>query len=144
MGRTILLIGAVCGVAAVLYLRPHHYVAKQIVFPVASSVDMGRVNDNYVGATGTLTGEGVRHENNAVEISCYKSEGRCLLFRVEQIGDNYLNLIGPIGMPTVFLITRWDPSLVVATNDEDSLSGYPGGCIKSTVNLGRDSYQFPL
>jgi hypothetical protein len=48
MGRAILalVIGAVCGITATLYLfPPHPYAAKEIVFPDASSLDMGRFND---------------------------------------------------------------------------------------------------
>jgi hypothetical protein len=113
------------------------YTTTEIVFPDENSIDSARFgNDDFITATGTLTGEGVKHKNNAVQVSCYEPEKRCLVFQVEQIGDNQLGDIYP---PSIFPISRWEPSLVVATSDNDSLSGYPSGCIRSTVNLGRES-----
>jgi hypothetical protein len=139
MGRAILafVIGAVCGIAATLYFRPHPNHSTEIVFPDTNSVDGARMgSDDFLFATGTLTGEGVEHKNNLVQVDCYKSEGRCLVFEVDQIAENQL---GDVYWPLDFPISRWDPLLVTATTSENSLSGYPGGCIRSTVNLERES-----
>lgn len=141
MGRAILafVIGAICGVVATLFLEPRPYHTTEIVFPMENSIDLARFgNDDFIAASRALTGEGVRHKNNTVQVSCYKPEMRCLVFQIEQIGDNQLGDIYP---PLVFPISRWEPSLVLATTSQDSLSGYPSGCIRSTVNLGRESSQ---
>jgi hypothetical protein len=132
-----LVLGVVLGVGATLYLQPHPYTTTEIVFPMANSVEGAFVgSDDFIYVTGTLTGEGVDHKNNLVQVACYKSDMRCLVFHVEQIGDNQL---GDVYWPLAFPISRWEPLLVVAASDEDSLRGYLTGCIRSTVNLGRES-----
>jgi hypothetical protein len=57
---------------------------------------------------------------------------RCLVFRVEQIGNNQ---IGDLDPTIVFKITEWQPSLIVAINDDDPIRGYPADRIKSTLNI---------
>jgi hypothetical protein len=141
MERAVLafVIGAIFGVVATLYLEPRPSHTNEIVFPMENTIDLARFgNDDFIAASGALTGEGVRHKNNTVQVSCYKSEMRCLVFQVEQIGDN---LLGDIYPPLVFPISQWEPALVVATTSQDSLSGYPSGCIRSTLNMARESSQ---
>ena len=70
------------------------------------------------------------YKNNTVLVSCYKSLGQCFAFEVDDIG---LHTTGHIPLPVIFSITRWEPSLVVATT-----GGYPRDCVRQTVNLARD------
>jgi hypothetical protein len=76
--------------------------------------------------SGTLTGDGVPHPNNSMSVTCQKAgtilayvwPGKCLVVRVNQIGDNQ---IGRIDAPEVYPIARWSNYEVVATDDPESL-----------------------
>jgi hypothetical protein len=133
----IFLAGALCGLAASFVLVPKENAERDtdIVFPISNGVSF---SDAYVFVRGTLTGEGVPYKNNAVEIYCEKSEMRCDAFHVEQIA---VNQIGDLDPPLIFSVSSWQPSLIVATDDQTTMSGYPSDCIRSTLNIERTSAQ---
>jgi hypothetical protein len=58
----------------------------------------------------------------------------CYVFKIEQIGKNQ---IGDLDWPMVFPISKWEPTLIVATYRGGAESLYPEDCILSTLNVGR-------
>ncbi len=133
-------LGACCGAVLTLYFLPKPFHQANIIFPNKQSFDAARFgSDNFIVLNGTLTGEGLRHENKAVQIACYRDAMRCFIFHIVQIGDYPLYQLGDLDLPIALSISRWEPNLVVATADDDSLSSYPNGCIKSTLDLVRNN-----
>jgi hypothetical protein len=100
---------------------------KRIVFNnVKAFFDRPEI-DMSLEVSGTLTGDGVPYPNNSMSVTCDKPgtmpnvnnwPGKCLVVRVEQIGDNQ---IGRIRAPEVYPIARWSNYEVVATDDPESL-----------------------
>ena len=86
--------------------------------------------DAYVEATGALTGAGVRHEDNATTIACYKERHECLVSSVEQIGPSQ---IGRLTAPTSYPIIKWDKYEIIATDGDND----PYACRKTTISLER-------
>jgi hypothetical protein len=81
--------------------------------------------------SGTLTGDGVRHKNNSVSVTCYKTRQECIIFEVDQIGPNQ---IGRLDAPHIYPIgdgtnMRLSPQTLlicgVAGRRQSVLSGKP-------------------
>jgi hypothetical protein len=108
----------------------HTAPTQNIIFPDKNFV--GDKNDplfdQFVGVSGTLTGEGVGYPNNAVNVACYKDDSHCYVTEVDQIGPNQ---IGDLYPPDVFDIATWNAFLVSAT--------YKGECFRTTINIDRNS-----
>jgi hypothetical protein len=51
--------------------------------------------------------------NNVIRIWCYQSKRQCSALHIDQIGNNQ---IGDIDEPILLSVSRWDPSLIVATD----------------------------
>ena len=133
-------LGSCCGAILTFYFLPRPFYQTNILFPDKQSFDARSIgNDNFIVLNGTLKGEGLRHENNAIQIACYREVGHCVFFHIDQIGEYPLYQVGDLDLPFTLTISKWEPNLVVATANYDSLSGYPGGCIKSTLDLVRSN-----
>jgi hypothetical protein len=93
---------------------------KRIVF---DTLKVFSASEASVYVSGTLTGDEIF--NNSMSITCEKAgsiltdwPGKCVVARVEQIGDNH---IGRIDAPEVYPIARWTPYEVIATDDPERL-----------------------
>lgn len=105
-----------------------------IIFPDKSALDGGTIgNDAFVAETGTLTGKGVPHPNNSVQVACYRDWMRCVVFRIDQTGSK----ISSVGWPMIFTISDWQPDRITAEDKNEDISGYPAACVKSTLNVLR-------
>jgi hypothetical protein len=99
---------------------------KRIVFDTMKGFFDQPEIDVLLQASGTLTGDGILYPNNSMSVTCQKAgtilvyvwPGKCLVVRVNQIGDNQ---IGRIRAPEVYPIARWSNYEVVATDDPESL-----------------------
>lgn len=96
-----------------------------IVFAQKHFADLGE----YVGISGTLTGDDVAYKNNTYAIACVKDRQECLVTYIEQIGPSQLGRLDyPIGYP----IVSWTPTQVVAS---EPLVGI--GCSRVTITINR-------
>jgi hypothetical protein len=85
--------------ATILLFRQAPGVASRdddILFAPKNFVDSG---DQWVGISGTLTGDGVAYKNNTMVVSCEKDRKECFFYSIEQIGHNHIGRLdfrGPI------------------------------------------------
>jgi hypothetical protein len=110
----------------------HDELDHQIVFAPKAFFDSAQTTgEGYVYAAGTLTGDGVRHKNNTVAVTCYKDRMECLTYSVEEIGSNQ---VGRLDAPASYPVTKWDAFEIVATGSADSVD-----CRKVTISIVRRS-----
>ncbi len=116
-----LVIGIVCGGGAILYLqeRNKNPDSNTIVFAGKFFYD----SKDFVGVSGTLTGDGQAYPNNSYSIGCYKDRGECWLSSVQEIGGHQ---VGRMDAPYEYEIKKWSQSEVVAGDDGTF------GCYKTT------------
>jgi hypothetical protein len=106
-------------------------VEQQVIFAQKAYYEAApEMGYGFVYVAGTLTGVGVGYPNNSVAISCYKDRMECVIYSVEQIGQNQ---IGRLDFPTIYPVTKWDAFEVVAS-DPDLLT-----CRKETISIVRKS-----
>jgi hypothetical protein len=100
-----------------------------VIFSVKVFYDSARTTgDGIVSITGTLTGDGVGHKNNAVLIACYKDVRECLTYSVQQIGPN---MIGRLEIPAAYPVVKWAADEIVATGSDLA------SCRKVTISVVR-------
>lgn len=101
-----------------------------IIFSSKVFYDSGQSSgDEYVYASGTLTGEGLAYPNNTVVVICYKDRRECLSYSIDQIGPNQLSRLEA---PDIYPVTNWTPLEVVASGPGDTMK-----CHKVTISLER-------
>ena len=100
--------------ATILLFRQAPGVASRdddIIFAPKNFADSG---DQWVGISGTLTGNGVGYKNNTTVVSCEKDRKECFFYSIEQIGHNQ---IGRLDYPGTYPITTWNAYEVIATEN---------------------------
>lgn len=99
---------------------------QQIIF-----ADKAYIEDSgLVYIAGTLTGEGVSYPNNSTAITCFKDRRECLVYSIEQIGQNQ---ISRLDIPQIYELSKWSEEEVVMT--QSALNN----CRKETVTIVRKS-----
>jgi hypothetical protein len=84
-------------------------------------------NDEFVGVSGTLSGDDLAYPNNTYAFSCTKQNQQCWVSSIEQIGPK---LIGRMDNPYPMDITKWSVNEVVASID--------GTCSRTTIVITRN------
>jgi hypothetical protein len=93
-----------------------------IMFPKKNFYD----NPDYVGISGTMSGDDVAYPNNTYAFSCAKQSQQCWVSYVEQIGPKQ---IGRMENPYSMAITTWSDAEIIASAD--------GICSRTTVVIAR-------
>jgi hypothetical protein len=85
--------------------QPPRNASEDMIFGIKAFSDNPQNSGGFVSISGTLTGDGVGHKNNTVNVSCYKDRFECLISSIEQIASNQLGSLYP---PINYPITKWD------------------------------------
>jgi hypothetical protein len=117
------------------WVRQSH-ISTDIIFGAKAFSDSAKSNFNYLGydivsVTGTLTGDGIAYKNNSYSVTCYEDRRECLVYSVDEIGDNQ---VGYLEIPTFYPIMKWTPDEIVAS--EHVVPLVPR-CTKITISLER-------
>lgn len=104
---------------------------EQPMMYVFDSIKAFYTQPGYVYVAGTLTGEGVAHRYNTVQVTCYKDRQVCQTNSIEGISKQYCQL-SRLDAPFELAVDRWDENEVQA-------SASSGLCSKSTVIINLKS-----
>ena len=118
-----LIVGTICGAAALIYLQTRNAPSEEAALTFAPK-NFANFSEISVAISGTLTGEGLGNKNNTYAITCLKERMECWVSSVEQIGARQ---IGRMEYPYSYPITRWSASEIVAEEEAT--------CLKTTITI---------
>jgi hypothetical protein len=96
--------------------------------PTFNYQEIGR---DSIFITGSLKGERVGYPYNTWNIRCFRSEERCEVSNVSEIGKNQLGEIDTVDWP----IISWTDSVVVLQDDN---SANDTACARATITINRE------
>lgn len=119
-GVLLVSIGVAAGYAAAVLTRH-----RQPMMYVFDSLKNFTALPGYVYVSGTLTGDGIDHRYNTVQVTCYRDRKVCLTNGIDGISNDMCQM-SRLDSPAELAVDRWDENEVEA-------NGATGLCFKTTI-----------